>query len=194
MRRVVSAVTLCAVALAGCARSADEIAARPVPPALYAGLSCQDLNYQAMRLADEAASVARSQDAAAMRDAVAVGVGLVLFWPALFLLAAGDDKERLAQVKGEYAAVEQARLARGCTAPAAMIAAASAPMPSTETGAMSYVPPAPVSGGARPVEGARLADFSAEQMREWCGERWTRRTAADGRTEYNPCHAREMFR
>lgn len=44
-----------------------------------------------------------AQKQQATNDAVAMGVGLVLFWPALFCLAGGNDrKEELSRLKGEY--------------------------------------------------------------------------------------------
>lgn len=39
-----------------------------------------------------------------------MGVGLVLFWPALFFLAGDDQKEELARLKGEYEALEKASI------------------------------------------------------------------------------------
>lgn len=47
-------------------------------------------------------------------DAVAMGVGLVLFWPALFFLAGDDQKEELARLKGEYEALQQAAIQKDC--------------------------------------------------------------------------------
>ncbi|WP_200241917.1 hypothetical protein [Lamprobacter modestohalophilus] len=43
-----------------------------------------------------------------------MGVGLVLFWPALFFLAGGDKKDELARLKGEYDALEQAAIQKDC--------------------------------------------------------------------------------
>lgn len=37
-----------------------------------------------------------------------MGVGLMLFWPALFSLAAGDEKAELARLKGEFEAMDTA--------------------------------------------------------------------------------------
>jgi len=43
-----------------------------------------------------------------------MGVGLVLFWPALFFLAGSDKKDELARLKGEYDALEQAAIQKDC--------------------------------------------------------------------------------
>lgn len=50
----------------------------------------------------------RRPGADATRDKVAMGVGLMLFWPALFSLAAGDEKAELARLKGEFEAMDTA--------------------------------------------------------------------------------------
>jgi hypothetical protein len=40
---------------------------------------------------------------------------LILFWPALFFLASGDDKKaELAHLKGEYEALEHAAIQKNC--------------------------------------------------------------------------------
>ncbi|MEA3643102.1 MAG: hypothetical protein VBE63_24640 [Lamprobacter sp.] len=43
-----------------------------------------------------------------------MGVGLVLFWPALFFLAGDDQKEELSRLKGEYEALQQAAIRQDC--------------------------------------------------------------------------------
>ena len=43
-----------------------------------------------------------------------MGVGLVLFWPALFFLATPDQKEELAQLKGDYDALQAVALQQRC--------------------------------------------------------------------------------
>ncbi len=56
-----------------------------------------------------------AQKQQATNDAVAMGVGLVLFWSALFCLAGGNDrKEELSRLKGEYDALEQAAIQKSC--------------------------------------------------------------------------------
>jgi hypothetical protein len=56
-----------------------------------------------------------SQDAKARNDAVATGVGLVLFWPALFFIK-GDSTTaaEVSRLKGEMEAIEQASVRKEC--------------------------------------------------------------------------------
>ena len=44
-----------------------------------------------------------------------MGVGMILFWPALFFLASGEDnKGEIARLKGEYEALESAAIKNDC--------------------------------------------------------------------------------
>ena len=54
------------------------------------------------------------QDKTASNDSVAMGVGLVLFWPALFFIDSSDQKVEVARLKGEFDALEQAAIQKKC--------------------------------------------------------------------------------
>ena len=56
-----------------------------------------------------------AQDQKATNDAVATGVGAVLFWPALFFIK-GDaaSSQEIAQLKGDMDAIEQANIQKKC--------------------------------------------------------------------------------
>jgi len=86
--------------------------------------------------------VAGEVDHASTNDKVAMGVGLVLFWPALLMLKGnGPEHEELSRLKGEYDAVNEAMIRHNCnseTASAAPSAAVTAP----STVAMSASSPA----------------------------------------------------
>ncbi|RLA59263.1 MAG: metal ABC transporter ATP-binding protein, partial [Epsilonproteobacteria bacterium] len=60
-------------------------------------------------------SISEKQDETSTKDAVAMGVGLVLFAPALLLLAAGEDeKVEIGHLKGEYAALKRSATRKKC--------------------------------------------------------------------------------
>ncbi|MEM9138686.1 MAG: hypothetical protein AAGB15_02560 [Pseudomonadota bacterium] len=56
--------------------------------------------------------------------------------------------------------------------------------------------PEPVAGVGTPAlyEGSPYAAFTPAMIQGFCAQTWTTRTAADGRTEYNPCTQRAAFR
>ena len=54
-------------------------------------------------------------DKKAQNDAVATGVGMVLFWPALFLIDGdGPESQEYARLKGEYEALHKAAVEKKC--------------------------------------------------------------------------------
>ena len=58
--------------------------------------------------------VTGKQQNAADGDAVATGVGVVLFWPALFFLAGSDHADELGRLKGENDALERVAIEKKC--------------------------------------------------------------------------------
>lgn len=114
MRAIVIVATL-AVALNACARNASKIDAAYVSPLQYNSLTCEQIAEESARVASRAAQVTGQQNKQATNDAVAMGVGLVVFWPALFFIGGKNDKSgEVARLKGEMDALEQASIQKGC--------------------------------------------------------------------------------
>jgi hypothetical protein len=81
----------------------------------YQSYNCAQLAEEAQRVSAPAATATGLQDKQATNDAVATGVGLVIFWPSLFLI--GGDKvnaAQLAQLKGEMEAIQQVSIQKRC--------------------------------------------------------------------------------
>jgi hypothetical protein len=109
------ALVLSAGALSACASSADNISAAYVSPNQYASYSCKELQDEATRLSSRAMQVAGVQNSKSTTDAVATGVGVVLFWPALFMIKGdGTTAAELARLKGEMEAIEQVSIRKKC--------------------------------------------------------------------------------
>jgi len=68
------------------------------------------------RLSQEASLTNKQQNDIADNDAAAMGVGLILFWPALFFIDTDDKREEVARLKGEIKAVEEVSISKDCTA------------------------------------------------------------------------------
>jgi hypothetical protein len=50
-----------------------------------------------------------------------MGVGLVVFWPALFLMAQGEDqKNEIASLKGQYETIRDVAVKKNCSFAAGM--------------------------------------------------------------------------
>ncbi len=103
------------MALTACATKAKNIEAAYVSPVGYEAYSCEQLGQEAQRVSGRAASLTGQQDAQAKKDAVAVGVSVILFWPALFLVK-GDKTgaAELSRIKGEMNAIEQVSIQKQC--------------------------------------------------------------------------------
>ena len=57
--------------------------------------------------------------------------------------------------------------------------------------------PVPLAAAAQTpllYEGSPFSAFTATDIERYCAASWETRTAADGRTEYNPCKRRDAFR
>ena len=104
-----------ALATAACATRSDNISAAYVSPMTYASWSCDQLGMEAQRISARAVEVSGAQDSKATGDAVATGVAVILFWPALFFIKGdGTTAAELARLKGEMEAIEAASIQKNC--------------------------------------------------------------------------------
>ena len=106
---------LCTFALSACASRSGNISATYVSPLQYQHYSCAQVGQEMGRVSRKVMEISGKQDSAATKDAVAMTVGLVVFWPALFFLIGGDKKEELSRLKGEYEALESVAIEKECT-------------------------------------------------------------------------------
>ena len=109
------AMVIATLALAGCAKDANQVGATYVSPVLYETYTCQQLAEEAQRVSGRAAQAAGTQDQKASNDKVAMGVGLIIFWPALLFTKGNDENTaELARLKGQMDAIEQASIKKRC--------------------------------------------------------------------------------
>ena len=107
-------IAAASLTLAACAQSPDSIAARSVSPALYSGMTCPQINAEALRINARLADLTGRQQSAASSDAAMTAVTLVLFWPAAFFVGHTDHSADIAQLRGEAEALTAAARSRGC--------------------------------------------------------------------------------
>ena len=100
--------------MSGCADKAASIQANYVSPLAYNSYDCESLEQEYARLVRKSQSMNKQQDDVASNDGIATGVGMILFWPALFFIDNDDMREEVAQLKGEVIAVEQASVRKKC--------------------------------------------------------------------------------
>lgn len=110
---VVGAALLALVS--ACATAPGNITAQYVSPMQYQGFSCEQMAAESQRIGARLSQVTGQQQSKADSDAVAMGVGMVLFWPALFFLGSGANQaEELSRLKGESDALQQAAIQKNC--------------------------------------------------------------------------------
>lgn len=109
------AATVAAAMFGGCATASRDIASQSVSPLQYQSFDCDQLAAEQVRVQTRMLEVGGRLDTAADNDKAITGVGLVLFWPALFFLGGTKQQEaEYARLKGEYQALEQAAIAKRC--------------------------------------------------------------------------------
>lgn len=124
---------LLAAALAGCATRSADVAPRPADPEAYAGWGCERLRGEIDQVQARAADVAYAVDARVGNNMIALGVGVIVFWPALLAMRPdGDEAVELATLKGRYEALRVVSERQGCATgpgrPAADVAAGAWPL------------------------------------------------------------------
>lgn len=101
--------------LAGCAKSTSELTPQYVSPMQYNGYTCKQMEMEMQALSGRVSELGGQVDKTASNDSVQMGVGLVLFWPALFFLD-GDTPQaaEYSRLRGEFDALEKAAIQKEC--------------------------------------------------------------------------------
>lgn len=115
LSKTAAAMLICGTTVSSCATAPDKIEASYVSPLAYESYNCNQLSQEAERLSYRAADATGVQRKKAKNDAVATGVALVLFWPALFFIKGkGANEAEVARLKGEMEAIEKVSIQKGC--------------------------------------------------------------------------------
>lgn len=111
------AVLVASGILTACATAGKDVASTYVSPMQYANYDCDQLRQESQRIGGRVNQLTGRLDEAASNDKAIMGVGLVLFWPALFALGGTKQQEaELARLKGEYDAVQATATSKKCAA------------------------------------------------------------------------------
>lgn len=105
-------------ALTGCSTASKDISARYVSPIQYSSYDCSQLQEESYRITRIVSELGGRLDEAASNDKAITGVGVILFWPALFALGGtGEQEAEYSRLKGEYDAVQQSLIQKKCSQP-----------------------------------------------------------------------------
>ena len=110
------AVTTISMGLSACASSPDELTAQHVSTLRYEESTCKQLVLEMDYANERLGQLYTSLDKKAGDDAAQMGIGLVLFWPALFFLEGGDGPEaaEYSRLRGEVDAMRRAAIHKEC--------------------------------------------------------------------------------
>lgn len=102
--------------LTKCASHPSEISGSYVSPLTFSDYECRDLITLMASLKTRSDDLYVTQSAKSRADKWKMGIGMVLFWPALFALEGGDGLEaaEYARLKGEQEALRSLSLQKGC--------------------------------------------------------------------------------
>lgn len=102
--------------LIACASNPDKIDAAYVSPLKYKDYDCDQLALEMDYVGQRTNKLYQRLKSERNADNWQMGVGLVLFWPSLFLLEGGDGPEasEYAQLKGEFEALRINSVQRKC--------------------------------------------------------------------------------
>ncbi len=117
MRKYISGAAIVAVlaaSMTACATAPSSVQAAYVSPIEYSDLSCDQIRRELVSVSDHVRMVTGEQAKDHTRDAVAMTVGIVVFWPALFFMSGKSHQGELAELKGEYDALDQAAIRKNC--------------------------------------------------------------------------------
>ena len=116
MSRLTAIASLSIVVASGCASKPTEIQPQYVSPLQYQSYDCDQVSGELGRISRKTTQLFSQLDKAASNDQAQMAIGLVLFWPTLFLLEGGDGPEaaEYARLKGEFDALEQAAIQKKC--------------------------------------------------------------------------------
>jgi len=103
--------------LGACVTNPNKIPAAYVSPQKYANYDCQQLAAEAANIERKVNDLYGHLKKENSKDKWATGVGVVLFWPALFFLAGNENvnEAEYAQLQGDYEAIQSAQVQKRCT-------------------------------------------------------------------------------
>lgn len=115
MKKPIAIVLSASIALLGCATSSKDVSSTYASPLQYQNYDCAQITSETLRIQTRVTELGGRLDQAATNDKAIMGVGLILFWPALFALGGTKQQEaEYGRLKGEYDAIQQTAISKKC--------------------------------------------------------------------------------
>lgn len=115
MKKVIGIMAV-SILVTACASNPDKIDAAYVSPLKYQNYDCQQIGMEMDYIGNRTSKLYQRMKSERTKDNWQMGVGLILFWPALFALEGGDGPEasEYSQLKGEFEALRQTSVQKKC--------------------------------------------------------------------------------
>ena len=114
LAKTISIITIASI-VGGCATAGKDVPTTYVSPLQYSNYDCDQIRLELSRMQGRVAQLTGRLDEAAGNDKAIMGVGLILFWPALFALGGTKQQEaELSKLKGEYDALQIVAVEKKC--------------------------------------------------------------------------------
>lgn len=116
MKQVTVLLFLISFLVSGCASNPDKIDAAYVSALKYSSYDCQQLGMELDYVGQRTTRIYNQLKDEQKGDQWQMGVGMLLFWPALLALEGGDgpNAAEYSQLKGEYEALRQNVVQKKC--------------------------------------------------------------------------------
>lgn len=116
MKKTIAMTLAACMTLNGCATASKDVPVAYVSPMQYHAYDCEQLSSEIQRIQSRVVQLGGRLDEAASNDKAIAGVGMILFWPALFALGGTKQQEAdYARLRGEYEASHQAAILKKCS-------------------------------------------------------------------------------
>ena len=115
--KILVIVALSSIIMSACASQPEELQAQHVSEIRYTDWSCKQLSLEAETIDRRVAALHGQLKQKAGDDQAQMAIGLILFWPALFLLEGGDGTQaaEYSRLKGDRDAIERAGRFKNCS-------------------------------------------------------------------------------
>jgi hypothetical protein len=115
MKKLTATLLSIGLMVFGCASKPEDIAAVAYPDEAYAGLTCEEIGLERLRIKDSVLEATGQQRSERRSDQAWGWTGAILFAPALFMMEGNEETAtRLAILKGQYESIERVSAAKRC--------------------------------------------------------------------------------
>lgn len=163
-KRLLVPLLAASMILPGCATRPENVAASHVSSSRYTDRTCKSLNRELDEIQDALRASAGRLNDKANQDAVVTGVGVILFWPALFALGNNGGLEAdVARLKGEDQAVRRALRDNNCERDPAPAQPQAAPQQTTSASPAAQPAAQPLATASPASETAAMLPVPARR-------------------------------